>query len=559
MKKLLVILFALLIAGCTQSGDSFGATPVLTIKQGGTGTSTPPGANLLIMGNGTGYSYVATTSLGYNFPSTASTSNWETAYSWGNHSGLYDLLGQATSTLSSHTSTYNHTNYNTAYSDRLKWDGGATDLVAATGRTSLGLTDTATLASTTFYLSTNPSGYITSSSLSPYLTIANASTTYAPLAGSTTITTLGTITTGVWNAGGLTSSGALTANGTGDSYIAGRLGIATSTHYPSSILTMASSSASYLQAILKNTSVTASSSADFVLDNASSTDTSFFLNLGYNGTGFSQPATWTINGARDGYLYVDGGNLSLGVSSSTKYLNFFTGGTLLANERMRIDANGNVAIGTTSASSRLDIHGTTTGAGISFQVSNSASNVKYSIYDSGSTTIGTTTTQGFLTVAGKMWANVVQAVTQFFLPTSATLPTNTAGEMGIDTTSNQLRYFGTATSTIPNYQDKTITIASSTWNSFGGTATSTLSLGFAVEAQTWSSIGCYTDTATTTVNFGDGTNWMADYVASTTPSLATVASNNTFTNLEKIYVRISRFSGSPNQLSCTIKRSIDPN
>lgn len=36
--------------------------------------------------------------------------------------------------------TDNSTNWNTAYTDRLKWDGGATGLVAATGRTSLGFT-----------------------------------------------------------------------------------------------------------------------------------------------------------------------------------------------------------------------------------------------------------------------------------------------------------------------------------------------------------------------------------------------------------------------------------
>jgi hypothetical protein len=35
--------------------------------------------------------------------------------------------------------TDNSTNWDTAYNDRLKWDGGATGLVAATGRTSLGL------------------------------------------------------------------------------------------------------------------------------------------------------------------------------------------------------------------------------------------------------------------------------------------------------------------------------------------------------------------------------------------------------------------------------------
>ncbi|MEN6569051.1 MAG: hypothetical protein ABFC18_03460 [Rikenellaceae bacterium] len=44
-------------------------------------------------------------------------------------------------------------NWNTAYTDRLKWDGGSTDLVAATGRTSLGAT---TVGSALFTL-TNPS------------------------------------------------------------------------------------------------------------------------------------------------------------------------------------------------------------------------------------------------------------------------------------------------------------------------------------------------------------------------------------------------------------------
>ncbi len=38
-------------------------------------------------------------------------------------------------------------NWNTAYTDRMKWDGGATGLVAATGRTSLGLGSLAVLSS----------------------------------------------------------------------------------------------------------------------------------------------------------------------------------------------------------------------------------------------------------------------------------------------------------------------------------------------------------------------------------------------------------------------------
>lgn len=49
--------------------------------------------------------------------------------------------------------TTKQTEWDTAYTDRLKWDGGATDLVAATGRTSLGAT---TLGGNMFTL-TNPS------------------------------------------------------------------------------------------------------------------------------------------------------------------------------------------------------------------------------------------------------------------------------------------------------------------------------------------------------------------------------------------------------------------
>ena len=41
--------------------------------------------------------------------------------------------------------TSSQTNWDTAYTDRLKWDGGATGLTASTGRTSLGLGGAAVL------------------------------------------------------------------------------------------------------------------------------------------------------------------------------------------------------------------------------------------------------------------------------------------------------------------------------------------------------------------------------------------------------------------------------
>jgi hypothetical protein len=52
-----------------------------------------------------------------------------------------------------------------------------------------------------------------------------------------------------------------------------------------------------------------------------------------------------------------GQNLSIGTGSESKVVKFHTGGTLAANERMRIDGTGNIGIGTTSPTQLLDING----------------------------------------------------------------------------------------------------------------------------------------------------------------------------------------------------------
>jgi hypothetical protein len=57
--------------------------------------------------------------------------NYDTAYSWGDHDGLYDLVGTAASAVSTHQSTYNHANYNTSYG----W-GNHAGLYDATGTAS---------------------------------------------------------------------------------------------------------------------------------------------------------------------------------------------------------------------------------------------------------------------------------------------------------------------------------------------------------------------------------------------------------------------------------------
>ena len=56
------------------------------------------------------------------------------------------------------TSGYNNSNWDTAYTDRLKWDGGSTGLTASTARTSLALNTTNDVRFDSFGVGTNASG-----------------------------------------------------------------------------------------------------------------------------------------------------------------------------------------------------------------------------------------------------------------------------------------------------------------------------------------------------------------------------------------------------------------
>ena len=112
--------------------------------------------------------------------------------------------------------TASQTNWDTAYSDRLKWDGGSTGLVAATGRTSLGAT---TLGSNIFTI-TNPSAItfprFNADNTVSALTAADFRTAIGAGTGSGTVTSVGGTGTvaGITLSGTVTSSGNLTLGGT---------------------------------------------------------------------------------------------------------------------------------------------------------------------------------------------------------------------------------------------------------------------------------------------------------------------------------------------------------
>lgn len=94
----------------------------------------------------------------------------------------------------------------------------------------------------------------------------------------------------------------------------------------------------YLQAALQNKSNGASASGDFIITTDTGTDTTEYVDLGINGSAYSD-AAWTVSGAKDGYLYTASSHLSVGTAAA-KDLIFHTGGTLAANIRLRIMSDG---------------------------------------------------------------------------------------------------------------------------------------------------------------------------------------------------------------------------
>ena len=125
----------------------------------------------------------------------------------------------------------------------------------------------------------------------------------------------------------------------------------------------------YTQLNIRNSLAGASASADLIATADAGSDTTNYIDLGINNSAFSS-GSWTVNGALDGYLYTSDGSLSIGIATNNtaKYLSFFAGGLLAANEQVRINQTG-VGIGTTNPSVKLDVIGNTKVKG-DFTVSN---------------------------------------------------------------------------------------------------------------------------------------------------------------------------------------------
>jgi ATP-dependent protease HslVU (ClpYQ) peptidase subunit len=108
---------------------------------------------------------------------------------------------------------------------------------------------------------------------------------------------------------------------------------------PNNPISAVGSGNTYVQVNIQNRATGAFASADLVITANNGTDTSNYINLGINNSGYNDP-TFTNGTGFDGYLFIDGGNLDIGTRTPGRFIEFHAGGTTAGSTITRISESG---------------------------------------------------------------------------------------------------------------------------------------------------------------------------------------------------------------------------
>jgi len=125
---------------------------------------------------------------------------------------------------------------------------------------------------------------------------------------------------------------------------------------PNNPLSIVGSGNTYLQLNIQNRATGTTATADLVITANNGTDTSNYINLGINNSGYND-STFSNGSGLDGYLLINGGSLDIGTQTANTNIEFHVGGATLDKTIARITSSGlNIVSGALNISGSYDVY-----------------------------------------------------------------------------------------------------------------------------------------------------------------------------------------------------------